>query len=261
MRRGIILAGGRGTRLHPITATVSKQLLPIYDKPLIYYPLYTLMSAGIRDVLIIGSSAQNITLFRDLFSDGSDFGINIEYAVQEKPRGIADAFLVGQEFIKGHPVALALGDNIFYGEALGRQLPLINPCDNVVFGCKVARPNEYGVASFDSSGRLIEIVEKPKDPPSKWAVPGLYFYDDTVVERTKWLQPSPRGELEIVDLSNSYIKDGTMKFVELPGAFWFDAGTYDGLLEAAEFVRAVQLRTGDNVADLRAIAKSHHWIS
>jgi len=260
-RCGILLAGGRGTRLLPSTTTISKQLLPIFDKPLIYYSLSTLMKAKIKDVLIIAANKLNMALFMDLFGNGSHLGMNIQYKVQEKPAGIADAFLIGEEFINDRPVALALGDNIFYDFTLDVVLSHINDQTNMVFGCRVADPTAYGVAEFNDKGCLKQVVEKPSDPPSNWAVPGLYFYDKTVVRKAKFIQPSSRGELEITDLTNLYAKDNmSLDFVKLPGAHWFDAGTHEGMLEASQFVHAVQTRTGERLGDVEGIAKANGWL-
>ncbi len=260
-RKGIILAGGSGTRLHPITKATSKQLLPIYDKPLIYYPLASIMKAEIDEILIIVSSKQNEYLFQQLLGFGDDFGIFIDYAVQEKPNGIAEAFLIGEEFLDGAPCVLALGDNIFHGHQFDVMLPNINDNQSVIFGCKVNNPSAYGVAEFDQHGRVISIEEKPKDPKSDYAVPGLYFYDNTVVEKAKSLKPSARGELEITDLNNLYIQENKLSIVRLPpGTAWFDAGTHDDLLEAGQFIKAIQSRTGVVVADLKGIAKANEWL-
>lgn len=250
-RCGIILAGGKGTRLYPLTKVISKQLLPIYDKPLIYYPLSTLKKTSIKDILIIVSSTSNLIMFSSLLGDGSQYGLNLTYKVQDVPRGLADAFLVGEEFIKGRDVALALGDNIFYGETFDNSLlSLSNTYRNIIFGCYVKNPDDYGVAQFNNDN-LIRIVEKPKEFISNYAVPGLYFYDNTVVDRAKQIQPSKRGELEITDLTNTYINDNNLKFIKLPkGTVWFDTGTHDHLLEASEFVRSVQSRTGIIIGDL-----------
>jgi glucose-1-phosphate thymidylyltransferase len=266
---GVILAGGKGTRLYPCTKVISKQLLPVYDKPLIYYPLSTLMKAGIRDIIVIAADDMNMNLFKNLLCDGSQYGITLEYIVQSKPRGIADAFLVAEKFINGRSVCLALGDNIFYSNVLDevfRKSVCIfdngwfgEGLGNAIFGCEVANPSAYGVAKF-VQGQISSVVEKPEIPPSNWAVPGLYFFDNTVCERVKSQKPSARGELEITDLSNSYIADGQIKFVKLPGATWFDAGTHKGMLEASQFVHAVQTRTGEIIGDLEGIARNNGWI-
>ncbi len=259
-RCGILLAGGRGTRLLPSTTIISKQLLPVFDKPLIYYSLSTLMKAGIKDILIIAANRLNMALFMNLFGIGARYGISITYKIQEKPAGISDAFLIGEEFINGRPVALALGDNIFYGSALDQAFESINDHTNMVFGCQVDDPTAYGVAVINSSGDLEMIVEKPQTPPSNWVVPGLYFYDRHVVEKAKTLKPSSRGELEITDLTNLYAKKPSdLEFIKLPGVHWFDAGTHEGMLEAAQFVHAVQSRTGEKLGDLDGIARSNGW--
>jgi len=261
VKKGIILAGGTGSRLFPLTTAVNKQLLPIYDKPLIYYPLSILMKAGIRDILIITSSEENIKLYKRLFRGfRKELGLKLTYAIQKKPAGIAQAFIIGKKFIGTSSVALALGDNIFYGSSLDMALYGVFDGDNKIFGCRVKNPSDYGVAVFDRFGTLIEVEEKPKKPQSHWAVPGLYFFDNSVIQRAEALEPSGRGELEITDISNSYAEEGILEFIELPGVFWFDAGTYDGLLEASQFVKAVQSRTGENIADLHGIAKSNKWI-
>ena len=266
MRRGLILAGGRGTRLFPITKSVNKQLLPVYDKPLIYYPLSTLMKAGIQDIMVITMPGTSEQLFQGLLGDGSQFGTNISYATQDKPRGIADAFLIAKSFIKWEDVTLALGDNIFYGQRFNSQMKTMSlnndfGCRNMIFGCHVNNPKAYGVACLDEAGNLISIEEKPDKPKSNYAIPGLYFYDDTVIDRASNLQPSKRGELEITDLNNSYIKDNKMNFMALPpGTAWFDTGTHEDLLEAGEFIRAVQKRTGLRVADLESIAIDNKWL-
>lgn len=261
MRKAIILAGGSGTRLNPLTKAVSKQLLPVYDKPLIYYPLASIMKAEIDEVLIITSSKQNEHLFQELLGFGDDLGIFIDYAIQSKPNGIAEAFLIAEEFLDGSPCALALGDNIFHGHQFDVMLPNINDKQNVIFGCKVKDAKNYGVAEFDKYGRVISIEEKPEDPKSDYAVPGLYFYDNTVVDKAKSLEPSKRGELEITDLNNLYIDEKMLSIVKLPpGTAWFDAGTHDDLLEAGMFIKAIQSRTGTVVADLKGIAKRHGWL-
>lgn len=260
-RCGILLAGGKGTRLLPSTTTISKQLLPVFDKPLIYYPLSTLMKAGIKDILIIVANKLNLALFMDLFGDGARYGIKINYQIQDKPAGISDAFLIGEEFINGRPVTLALGDNIFYGSAIDEAISKVDGHTNMVFGCQVANPTAYGVAKLNAHGNLESIIEKPQVPPSNWAVPGLYFYDRHVVEKAKSLKPSTRGELEITDLTNIYAKEpGNLEFVRLPGVHWFDAGTHEGMLEASQFVHAVQSRTGEKLGDLEGIAKSQGWL-
>lgn len=259
--KGIILAGGSGTRLHPVTIAVSKQILPIYDKPMIYYPLSVLMLAGIRDILII-STPRDINCFKELFGDGSKIGVNFSYAVQEQPRGLADAFLVGEEFIGKDKVALVLGDNVFYGYGFSERLKRASERDGAtIFGYHVSNPSEFGVVEFDSKGNVISIEEKPEKPKSNYAVPGLYFYDNNVVEIAKNLKPSPRGELEITAVNNEYLRHGKLK-VELfgRGMAWLDTGTHRGLLDAANFVEAVQTRQGLYVACIEEIAYRRGFI-
>jgi glucose-1-phosphate thymidylyltransferase len=271
-RKGIILAGGAGTRLNPMTRTVNKQLLPIYDKPLVYYPLSTLMASAVTDVLII-SSPDQLDNFRRLFGSGEHLGMNITYAGQSEPRGLADAFLIGRDvgFLKdGGPVALALGDNIFYGEDFYRDLMYISKMNtNWVFGYRVSNPKEYGVVDFEpwlgcSEGtvKVKDIEEKPEYPKSNYAVPGLYFYDDTVVQRAEALEPSDRGELEITDLNNSYIRDGKLNVKILKdSSAWFDTGTADAMFEASMFVKSIQSRTGQMIGCIEEIARKMGNIS
>ena len=269
MRKGIILAGGKGSRLYPMTQGVNKQLLSVYDKPMIYYPLATLMNAAIKDILIISSSEQ-LPKFKQMFRSGSQLGINIEYAVQSKPRGLADAFIVGEEFLDGDSCALVLGDNIFYGDEFYKDLTYISKMnDTCVFGYRVSDPSDYGVVDFmrtddpyESNVRVLGIEEKPDTPKSNYAVPGLYFYDNTVVDRAKNLQPSDRGELEITDLNNTYIKDGKLKLKLIrESAAWFDTGSPDQMFEAAMFVKSIQSRTGQMIACLEEIAFKRGFIS
>ena len=264
--KGVILAGGAGSRLYPITNVVIKQILPVYDKPMIYYPLSCLMLAGIQDVLII-STPRDITCFIELFGNGSLLGMHFEYAVQEKPNGLADAFIVGKEFIGNDDVALVLGDNIFYGQSFTSILmSAVNKIEKdkgaVVFGYYVTKPEAYGVLEFDKENNAIGIEEKPKNPKSHYAIPGLYFYDNSVVEKAASLKPSSRNELEITDLNNMYLKEGTLS-VELlgRGMTWFDSGTYDGLLEASNFVSTIQKRQGLYISCIEEIAYNNGWIS
>jgi glucose-1-phosphate thymidylyltransferase len=247
--RGIILAGGSGTRLYPITRGVSKQLLPVYDKPMIYYPLSTLMMAGIRDVLVI-ATPQDGPGFRRLLGDGSQFGINVTHAVQPSPDGLAQAFLIGADHIGAGPVALILGDNIFYGPGVGTDLSRFRTVvGGSIFAYRVANPSDYGVVEFDSEGKVSAIEEKPAKPKSNFAVPGLYFYDNDVIDIARELKPSARGELEITDVNRAYLNDDRLSVQLLPrGSAWLDTGTFDSLLEAGNFVRTIEARQGLKVA-------------
>ena len=262
-RKGIILAGGSATRLYPITTAISKQLLPVYDKPMIYYPLSALMMAGIREVLII-STPIHIDRFKDLLGDGSKFGMKFEYAIQEKPVGLADAFILGREFIGEDNVALILGDNMIYGSRIERVLKAANRVDEggVIFGYQVSDPTSYGVVEIDANGNAISIEEKPKVPKSDLAVPGIYFYDNDVVKIAKSIKPSERGELEITDVNKEYMKQGKLKVIPLGSGYaWFDTGTPDRLSDASDFVKAIELRQGTQIACLEEIAYKNHWIT
>ena len=253
--KGIILAGGTGSRLHPITLGISKQLTPVYDKPMIYYPLSTLMLAGIRDILVI-TTPQDADQFRRLLGDGSAFGVELSYAVQESPDGLAQAFLLGEEHIGEDSVALVLGDNIFYGPGLGTQLRKYQEVDGAaVFGYRVSDPSAYGVVEFDEEFRAVSIEEKPEHPRSHYAIPGLYFYDNDVIEHARNLRPSARGELEITDLNRSYLEQGKLRVEVLPrGTAWLDTGTFDSLADATSFIRTVQARQGLSIGCPEEIA-------
>ena len=260
-RKGIILAGGSGTRLYPITRAVSKQILPIYDKPMIYYPLSVLMLASIREVLII-STKRDVKVFRELLGDGSQLGMKIQYKVQEEPRGLAEAFIIGEEFIGKDNVALVLGDNIFYGQSFSTVLKKVIESDGAtIYGYYVKNPKEYGVVEFDDDNNVISIEEKPKFPKSNYAVPGLYFYDNDVVKIAKNVKPSKRGELEITSVNNKYLEMGRLKVELLGRGFaWLDTGTPDGLIDAANFVATFQKRQGLHVSCIEEIAYKRGFI-
>ncbi len=264
--KGIVLAGGSGTRLYPITKAVSKQILPLYDKPMIYYPLSVLMLSGIREVLII-STPRDIGCFKELFGDGSWLGMRFEYAVQDKPRGLADAFIVGKDFIGSDDVALVLGDNIFYGQSFTHTLKsaaekIRTQKGAVIFGYYVADPTSYGVVEFDGDGRALGIEEKPANPKSNYAVPGLYFYDNSVVQIASNVKPSARGEIEITAVNNEYLARRQLNVEILGrGMAWLDTGTYDGLLEASNFIATIEKRQGLYVSCIEEIAYKNGWLS
>ena len=264
--KGIILAGGSGTRLYPLTKAISKQIMPVYDKPMIYYPLSTLMLAGIRDVLII-STPRDLPVFEDLLGTGEQLGMHFAYALQEQPRGLADAFIIGADFIGNDSVALVLGDNIFYGQSFSKVLRNVaqtveNEKGSVIFGYYVRDPREYGVVEFDENGKALSIEEKPEHPKSNYAVPGLYFYDNDVVEIAANVKPSARGEIEITSINNEYLRRGTLRVETLGRGFaWLDTGNHDSLLDAADFVAAFQKRQGLYISCIEEIAYKRGFIN
>lgn len=261
--KAIILAGGSGTRLYPTTIAMSKQMLPIYDKPMIYYPLSVVMLAGVRDILII-STIRDVSCFQELLRDGSHLGLNIEYAIQEKPRGLAEAFIIGEKFIGNDSVMLVLGDNIFYGSYLSETLQKASKISSgaLIFGYKVPNPQDYGIVEFSTNGQVLSVEEKPKKPKSDYAIPGLYFYDNKVIEFAKRVTPSKRGELEITAVNDMYLKEGKLN-VELlgRGTAWLDTGTHDGLLEASNFVAIFQRRQGLYISCVEEIAFRNGYIN
>ncbi len=261
-RKGIILAGGSGTRLYPLTLATSKQLMPVYDKPMVYYPLATLMTAGIREILVITTPRDN-EAFKNLLGDGSQWGMRIEYKIQEQPNGLAEAFIIGEDFIGEDNVALVLGDNLFYGESLRKILTMSNSREDesTIFGYRVDDPRRYGVVEISEDGKAISIVEKPEEPKSDYAVPGLYFYTNDVIEIAKTIKPSDRGELEITSVNEEYMKQGRLHVEKLGrGIAWFDTGTHDALIETAQFVQTIEKRQGLQICCPDEIAFENGWI-
>lgn len=261
--KGIILAGGSGTRLYPVTKAISKQITPIYDKPMIYYPLSVLMLAGIREILII-STPHDLPVFKELLGSGEQFGLTFEYAIQEHPNGLAESMIIGTDFIGDDSVALVLGDNIFYGHSFGGILEKAGQLESgaTIFGYYVGDPTSFGVVEFDANGKVLSVEEKPKQPKSNYAIPGLYFYDNSVVEKVKQVKPSARGELEITSLNDIYLQEGSLNCMSLGrGMAWLDTGTHDDLLQASNFVQTIQKRQGIMVACPEEIAFNKGWIS
>lgn len=260
--KGIILAGGSGTRLYPVTKSISKQMIPIYDKPMIYYPLSILMLSEIREILII-STTRDILVFQELLENGKELGLSISYEVQESPKGLAEAFIIGEEFIGSDSVALILGDNLFYGHGFTGMLEkaVKNNAGATIFGYYVKNPKDFGVVEFDSDGKVVSLEEKPKNPKSNYAIPGIYFYDNSVVEKAKAVLPSERGELEITSINEMYLKENSLNVISLGrGMAWLDTGTFDGFLEASNFVKTIQTRQGIMIACLEEIAYNKGWI-
>lgn len=260
--KGIILAGGSGTRLYPVTKAISKQMIPIFDKPMIYYPLSILMLAGIKEILII-STARDILVFQELLGSGNELGLSISYEIQESPKGLAEAFIIGEEFIGKDSVALILGDNLFYGHGFTGMLEkaVNNKVGATIFGYYVKNPKDFGVVEFNSDGKVVSLEEKPKNPKSNYAIPGIYFYDNSVIEKAKAVLPSERGELEITSINEMYLKENSLSVINLGrGMAWLDTGTFDGLLEASNFVKTIQTRQGIMIACLEEIAYNKGWI-
>ena len=260
--KGIILAGGSGTRLYPVTKAISKQMIPIFDKPMIYYPLSILMLAGIREILVI-STVRDVLVFQELLGNGNELGLSISYEVQESPKGLAEAFIIGEEFIGDDSVALILGDNLFYDHGFTGMLEkaVNNKLGATIFGYYVKNPKDFGVVEFDNNGKVVSLEEKPKNPKSNYAIPGIYFYDNSVIEKAKAVLPSERGELEITSINEMYLKESTLNVISLGrGMAWLDTGTFDGLLEASNFVKTIQTRQGIMIACLEEIAYNKGWI-